>query len=49
MSDDEYTPLIDREREPKSRIHEELTERARDRLSVITQPMSDHGTAAFSR
>lgn len=36
MSDGEYTPLIDREREPKARIHEELTESARERLVAIT-------------
>lgn len=33
---DEYEPLIDREREPKSRIHEELTRPARERLAEIT-------------
>jgi len=33
---DEYQPLIDREREPKSRIHEELTRPARERLAEIT-------------
>lgn len=35
MTDDEYTPLIDREREPKSRVHEELTRPARERLATI--------------
>jgi hypothetical protein len=33
---DEYEPLIDREREPKPRIHEELTGSARERLAEIT-------------
>lgn len=37
MSDDEYTPLIDRQREPESRIHEELTRPARERLAQITE------------
>lgn len=37
MTDDDYTPLIDREREPKSRIYQDLTEPARERLSVITR------------
>jgi hypothetical protein len=40
MSDDEYTPLIDREREHESRIHEELTEPARERLAVITEDVA---------
>jgi len=43
MSDDGYTPLIDREREPKARIHEDLTEPARERLEVITRSMSTYG------
>jgi len=37
MSNEEYTPLVDREREPESRIHEELTRPARERLGQITQ------------
>ncbi|WP_136717568.1 hypothetical protein [Halorientalis salina] len=40
MRNDGYTPLIDREREPKSRVHEELTEPARERLSVISREMA---------
>lgn len=36
MSDGEYTPLIDRQREPKSRVHQELTKSARERLATIT-------------
>lgn len=35
MSDDGYTPLIDRERESKSRVHEELTRPARERIASI--------------
>jgi hypothetical protein len=33
--DDDYVPLIDREREPKSRVHEDLTRTARERLAII--------------
>lgn len=47
MSDESYTPLIDRERETKSRIHEELTKPARERLAVITNSMSKYGSTAF--
>lgn len=42
MSDREYIPLIDREREPESRVHEELTSTARERLSTITEPSKYH-------
>lgn len=40
MSEDSYTPLIDREREPESRVHNALTDRARDRLAAITLEVS---------
>lgn len=40
MSED-YTPLIDRERSPQSRVHEELTQTARERLVVITDGISE--------
>lgn len=48
MSDGEYTPLVDREREPRSRIYEELTRPARERLSIITEPISEYGESAMS-
>ncbi|MBX0284747.1 hypothetical protein EGH22_00250 [Halomicroarcula sp. F28] len=35
MTDDGYTPLVDREREAKSRVHEELTRPARERIAEI--------------
>jgi hypothetical protein len=37
---DEYVPLIDREREPKDRVHEDLTKTARERLAKITEDIS---------
>lgn len=36
LMSDEYRPLVDREREPKSRVHEELPKSARERLTQIT-------------
>lgn len=47
MPDENYTPLIDRERETKSRIHEELTKPARERLAIITSNMSKYDSTAF--
>lgn len=41
MEDDSYVPLIDRERSSKERVHENLTEGARDRLGVATVEVSD--------
>lgn len=51
MADEEYTPLIDREREPESRIHQELTPIARERLSVITETIwgTDHLDAKLQK
>lgn len=36
MTEDIYRPLVDRERKPKSRVHEELTQSARERLTAVT-------------
>lgn len=44
MSDGEYTPLIDRQREARSRVHQELTKPARERLATITD---DWGRSRF--
>jgi len=46
MSNDGYTPLIDRQRDQKSRVHQELTKSARERLATITD---DWGRARSSR
>lgn len=47
MSDEKYTPLIDRERDSKQRVHQELTEAARERLVVITESASKHSPTAL--
>lgn len=41
MADDEYVPLVEKEREHKSRVHEELTQPARERITVITEDIED--------
>lgn len=46
---DEYTPLIDRERGSKPRVHEELTQTARERLTVVTEDTSESAKAESIR
>jgi len=49
MSDDEYVPLVERTREPESRVHEELTRRARERLITIIRFALDQQSSVLSR
>lgn len=45
MTDEGYTPLIDREREAKSRVHEELTRPARERIGEILSNLEHHSSS----